>query len=57
MMTTKVDFNIDKKGEFQASLPAVNGHRFICAGEGCITKENCARWNRIHKENALHRNN
>jgi uncharacterized protein YegP (UPF0339 family) len=57
MMTTKAKFNIDKKGEFQASLPAANGHRFICAGEDCITKETCARWNRIHKEHASHRNN
>jgi hypothetical protein len=57
MMTTKIEFNIDKKGEFQTSLPAVNGQRFICAGERCITKDKCARWNGIYKENVLHRNN
>jgi uncharacterized protein YegP (UPF0339 family) len=42
MMTTKVEFNIDKKGEFQTSLLAVNGQKFICAGEGCMTKRKCS---------------
>ena len=49
-MTTKVMFSIDKKGGFRTSLPAANGQRFSCAGEGCTTSEQCARWDRIYKD-------
>jgi hypothetical protein len=57
MMTTTATFDIDKKREFRTSIPAANGQRFSCAGEGCAAKENCARWTGIHKTTAANRNN
>lgn len=56
MMTTKIKFNIYKKSGFNAGLPAITGHRFVCAGEGCMIKEKCTRWNGAYIL-ALHSNN
>ncbi len=49
-MTTKVKLDTEQKDKFRRSLPAVYELSFSCAGEGCVTKEKCARWNRMHKE-------
>ena len=48
-MTTKLTFNTDKKGKIRRSALAVDGLRFSCAGTGCVTREKCARWNRIYR--------
>ena len=48
-MTTKVKLDTGQKSEFRKSLPVIDGLRFSCAGEGCVTKEKCARWNRVYK--------
>jgi hypothetical protein len=50
MMSTKVKPAIDEKGELRASLHTVKWPYFSCAGEGCTVNEDCARWDRIHKE-------
>jgi hypothetical protein len=54
-MTTEVKLYTGQKSKFPRSLPAVDELRFSCAGEGCVTNEKCARWNRIYKEK--YRNN
>jgi len=48
-MTTTVKFCPVNKSKFIPSLPVIDGLRFSCAGEGCVTKEKCARWNRIYE--------
>ncbi len=48
-MTTEVKLYTDEKSKFPSSLSNVDGLRFSCAGEGCVTKEKCARWNRVYK--------
>ena len=54
-MTTKIKLHIGQKSNIGRSHTAVDGLRFSCAGEGCLTKETCPRWNRIYREK--HRNN
>jgi hypothetical protein len=54
-MTTKVTLHIGQKNNIRRSHPASNGLRFSCAGEGCVTKYKCPRWNHIYREK--HRNN
>lgn len=48
-MTTKVKIGTGQKDKFRRSLPDEKELRFSCAGEGCVTNEKCARWNRINK--------
>jgi hypothetical protein len=49
-MLTKAKLYTGQKGKVQRSPPFVDGLRFSCAGEGCVTKEKCARWDHIYKE-------
>ena len=49
-MITKVKLDIGQESKFHRSLPAADGLRFSCAGEGCMASEKCARWNRMYKE-------
>ncbi len=54
-MTTKVKLHIGQKSITGRISPAGDRLRFCCAGEGCVTKEKCPRWNRIYREK--HSNN
>jgi hypothetical protein len=47
-MTMKLTFSTDKKEKIRRSPHAADGLRFSCAGTGCLTRERCARWNRIY---------
>jgi hypothetical protein len=48
-MTIKVKLYTEEKSKFPRSFPAVDGLRFSCSGEGCVTTEKCARWNSVYK--------